>query len=503
MAVEKKYILALDQGTTSSRAIVFDFSGNVISTGQVEFRQIYPQPGYVEHDPMEILSSQMTSARTAIINAGINVLEIACIGITNQRETTIAWQRSTGRPLHNAIVWQCRRGAHLCDQLVEEGLKDYIQEKTGLVIDAYFSASKMKWMLDNVPEVAELAQKDDLCFGTVDSWLLWNLTSGKVHATDVSNVSRTMLFDINTLDWDEKLLTRLGIPRSSLPQVKPSVGEFGVCNENIFGAPIPITGIAGDQHAAMFGQCCFEKGVTKITYGTGCFILMNAGSKPPVSRSGLLATVGWQIGDEVVYALEGSAFNCGSAIKWLRDELHMIESPQQADQWAEEVEDNAGVCFVPAFTGLGAPHWDMYARGALLGITRGATNKHIARAVLESIALQTTELVEAMGKDAGTEIKELRVDGGVSNSNYVMQLQADLLGIPVLRPRCVETTAIGAAMMAGLGCGVYRSTEELGSVWSLERKFEPTMSREQADKMIKVWEKAVSRCSKWEDADEQ
>ncbi len=503
MAVEKQYILALDQGTTSSRAIVFDFKGNVISTGQVEFQQIYPQPGYVEHDPMEILSSQMTAARTAIINAGINVLEIASIGITNQRETTIAWQRSTGRPLYNAIVWQCRRGARLCDQLVEEGWKDYIQEKTGLVIDAYFSASKMKWILDNVPEAAELAEKDDLCFGTVDSWLLWNLTGGKVHATDVSNVSRTMLYDINRLDWDEKLLERFGVPRSALPEVKPSVGLFGVCNEHILGAPIPITGIAGDQHAAMFGQCCFDEGVTKITYGTGCFILMNVGNKPPVSKSGLVATIGWQIGDEVVYALEGSAFNCGSAIKWLRDELHMIETPQQADQWAEEVEDTAGVCFVPAFTGLGAPHWDMYARGALLGITRGATNKHIARAVLESIALQTTELVDAMGKDSGTDIRELRVDGGVSKSNYVMQLQADLLDIPVLRPQCVETTAIGAALMAGLGCGVYSSTDELREIWALERRFEPEMSREDAAGRIKMWEKAVERCSKWEEAEEQ
>ncbi len=497
MAVEKKYILALDQGTTSSRAIVFDLKGNAVSTGQVEFQQIYPQPGYVEHDPMEILSSQMTAARPAIINAGINVLEIASIGITNQRETTIAWQRSTGRPLYNAIVWQCRRGARLCDQLVEEGLKDYIQEKTGLVIDAYFSASKMKWMLDNVPEIAELAARDDLCFGTVDSWLLWNLTGGKVHATDVSNVSRTMLYDINRLDWDERLLTRLGIPRSSLPEVKPSVGLFGICNEHIFGAPIPITGIAGDQHAAMFGQCCFDKGVTKITYGTGCFILMNAGKCPPVSKAGLIATVAWQIGDEVVYALEGSAFNCGSAIKWLRDELHIIKSPQQADQWALEVEDTAGVCFVPAFTGLGAPHWDMYARGAIMGITRGATNKHIARAVLESIALQTTELVDAMSKDSGTDIRELRVDGGVSNGDFVMQLQADLLGIPVLRPVCVETTAIGAAMMAGLGCGVYSSTDELREVWSLQRRFEPDMPREEAEKKIKLWAKAVERCSNW------
>lgn len=502
MLTEKKFLLALDQGTTSSRAIVFDLHGNMVSVGQVEFKQIYPQPGYVEHDPMEILSSQMTAARTAIINAGINACDIAAIGITNQRETTVAWQRSTGRPLYNAIVWQCRRGARLCDQVVAEGLKDYIREKTGLVIDAYFSASKMKWLLDNIPEVKELAEKDDLCFGTIDSWLLWNLTGGKVHATDVSNASRTMLYDINKLDWDEKLLGRFDVPRSALPKVMPSVGLFGVCNKNIFGEEIPITGIAGDQHAAMFGQCCFEEGVTKITYGTGCFILMNVGEKPPVSNSGLLATIGWQIGNKVIYALEGSAFNCGSAIKWLRDELHMIEIPVQADKWAEEVEDTAGVCFVPAFTGLGAPHWDMYARGALLGITRGATNKHIARAVLESVALQTTELVDAMSKDCGKPLREIRVDGGVSNSNFVMQLQADLLDIPVLRPSCVETTAVGAAMLAGLGCGIYKDINELNSIWSLDRKFEPAMDKQTADKKKRLWSRAVERCSAWADAEE-
>ncbi len=501
MASEKRYLLALDQGTTSSRGIVFDFKGNVISTGQVEFKQIYPQPGYVEHDPMEILSSQMTAARTALINGGINAGEIAAVGITNQRETTIAWQRSTGRPLYNAIVWQCRRGASLCDKIVAEGMKDYIRDTTGLVIDAYFSASKMKWMLDNVPEVAELAAKDDLCFGTVDSWLLWNLTGGGVFATDVTNACRTMLFDIQKIDWDEKLLERFGIPRSALPEVKPSVSNFGICNEHIFGEEIPITGIAGDQHAAMFGQCCFDKGVAKITYGTGCFILMNVGNKRTVSNSGLLATIGWQIGDEIVYALEGSAFNCGSAIKWLRDELHMIESPQQADKWAEEVEDSAGACFVPAFTGLGAPHWDMYARGALLGVTRGVTNKHIARAVLESIALQTTELVDAMSRDSGTELKEVRVDGGVSNSDFVMQLQSDLLGISVLRPKCVETTAIGAAMMAGLGCGVYSSVDELRGVWALDTEFEPQMDNAQADAKKRMWTKAIERCSQWEEAE--
>ncbi|MBE6753560.1 MAG: glycerol kinase GlpK [Ruminococcaceae bacterium] len=492
---EKKYILALDQGTTSSRAIVFDLEGNTVSTGQHEFRQIYPQPGYVEHDPFEILSSQMSAAREAL--ATVNAEEIAAIGITNQRETTIAWQRSTGRPLYNAIVWQCRRGAPLCEQLIAEGEKQYIKDVTGLVIDSYFSASKMKWLLDNVPEVRRLADAGDLCFGTVDSWLLWNLTGGRVFATDITNACRTMLFDITKRDWDKHLLTRLGIPRSALPEVKPSAGQFGVSVENIFGCAIPITSIAGDQHAAMFGQCCFEEGVAKITYGTGSFILMNVGSKPPVSKSGLLATVAWQIGDDVVYALEGSAFNAGSAIKWLRDELHIIETPQQADRWAEDVEDTAGISFVPAFTGLGAPRWDMYARGGLLGITRGATNKHIARAVLESIALQCCELVDAMTDDSGIPLREIRVDGGVSNSAFVMQYQADLLGIPVLRPRCVETTAIGAAMLAGLGCGVYSGIEELRSVWALDKRFEPEKPAEWAAEKKRIWNKAVERCSGW------
>lgn len=499
---EKKYILALDQGTTSSRGIVFDLQGNAVSTGQVEFEQIYPQPGYVEHDPMEILSSQLDSAKAALKNGGISAEEIAAIGITNQRETTIAWQRSTGRPLYNAIVWQCRRGAPLCEQLIAEGEKEYIKEKTGLVIDAYFAASKMKWLLDNVSEVKELAAADDLCFGTVDTWLLWNLTGGKTFATDVSNASRTMLFDINKLDWDEHLLERMGVPRSALPEVKPSCGLFGVTDKDIFGAEIPVTGIAGDQHAAMFGQCCFDEGVVKITYGTGSFLLMNVGSKPTVSESGLLSTIGWQIGDKVVYALEGSAFNAGSAIKWLRDELHLIKDPQQADEWAEEVEDSAGLSFVPAFTGLGAPYWDMYARGALLGITRGATSKHIARAVLESIALQCCDLVDAMSRDSGIPIKEVRVDGGVSRSRFVMQMQADLLNIPALRPKCVETTAIGAAMLAGLGAGVYADTDELRDIWQLDTRFEPERDEEWRRKQLSRWKKAVERCSAWEETTE-
>ncbi len=494
---ERKFLMALDQGTTSSRALIFDLNGNVISTGQVEFTQIYPQPGYVEHDPMEIISSQTTAARSAMLSGGVLASEIAAIGITNQRETTVAWRRSNGQPLYNAIVWQCRRSAPFCEQLIADGHRDYIKEKTGLIIDSYFSATKMRWLLDNVPEVAQAAKENDLCFGTVDTWLLWNLTGGRSFATDVTNASRTMLFDITAMDWDERLLEITGVPRNALPAVCDSCGDFGTTNEYIFGAPIPVTGIAGDQHAAMFGQCCFDEGVAKITYGTGSFILMNAGSRPPVSESGLLATIGWRINGQVVYALEGSAFNAGSAIKWLRDELHMIESAAQADQWAEEVEDTAGVSFVPAFTGMGAPHWDMYARGALMGLTRGATNRHIARAVLESIALQCCELVSAMGKDTGVEIKELRVDGGVSRSRFVMQLQADLLGIPVLRPKCVETTAIGAAMLAGLGCGVYSDIDRLRSVWELDTRFEPAMSREQAAAKMRLWDKTVQRCAGW------
>jgi len=494
---DRKYILSLDQGTTSSRAIIFDRAGNMVSTGQVEFTQIYPQPGLVEHDPMEIISSQMTAARSAIINGGLLAGEIAAIGISNQRETTVAWRRSTGQPLYNAIVWQCRRGAPFCEQLIADGHADYIKEKTGLIIDSYFSASKMRWLLDNVPEVAEAAKENDLCFGTVDCWLLWNLTGGRVFATDATNACRTMLYDISAMDWDDRLLDIVGVPRNALPRVCDSCGYFGMTEEHIFGAQIPVTGIAGDQHAAMFGQCCFDEGVAKITYGTGSFILMNVGSKPPVYEPGLLATIGWRINGQTVYALEGSAFNAGSAIKWLRDELHMIESPQQADQWAEEVEDTAGVAFVPAFTGMGAPHWDMYSRGGLMGLTRGATSKHIARAVLESIALQCCELVSAMSRDTGVEIKELRVDGGVSNSRFVMQHQADLLGIPVLRPKCVETTAYGAAMLAGLGCGMYSGTDELRSVWALGKRFEPQMSREDASERMRIWNKAVARCAGW------
>lgn len=494
---DKKYIMAMDQGTTSSRCIIFDLEGRAVGSFQEEFEQIFPQPGYVEHNPMEILSTQMNSARMAMSDAGISAEDIAAIGITNQRETVVAWQRSTGKPVYNAIVWQCRRSAPLCERLKSDGTAEYIKEKTGLIVDAYFSATKMKWILDNVPEAAELNKAGDLCFGTVDSWLLWNLTGGRIHATDITNASRTMLFDIHKRDWDNTLLEIMGVSRKSLPEVKASAGYFGTTVESIFGAAIPVTGIAGDQHAATFGQCCFDVGSAKNTYGTGCFILMNTGEQPIKSKSGLLTTVCWQLGDKVTYALEGSAFNAGSAIKWLRDELHIIESAQQADTFAEEVEDSYGLSFVPAFTGLGAPYWDMYARGVLLGITRGTSNKHIARAVLESIALQCYDLFMAMEKDSGIELSEIKVDGGVSNSRFVMQLQADLLGHDVIRPDFVETTALGAAYFAGIGAGVWKTFDELRAVWKLGTVFKPTMDEKIAAKQISLWHRAVERSRGW------
>lgn len=494
---DKKYIMAMDQGTTSSRCIIFDLEGRAVGSFQEEFEQIFPQPGYVEHNPMEILSTQMNSARMAMSDAGISAEDIAAIGITNQRETVVAWQRSTGKPVYNAIVWQCRRSAPLCERLKSDGTAEYIKEKTGLIVDAYFSATKMKWILDNVPEAAELNKAGDLCFGTVDSWLLWNLTGGRIHATDITNASRTMLFDIHKRDWDNTLLEIMGVSRKSLPEVKASAGYFGTTVESIFGAAIPVTGIAGDQHAATFGQCCFDVGSAKNTYGTGCFILMNTGEQPIESKSGLLTTVCWQLGDKVTYALEGSAFNAGSAIKWLRDELHIIESAQQADTFAEEVEDSYGLSFVPAFTGLGAPYWDMYARGVLLGITRGTSNKHIARAVLESIALQCYDLFMAMEKDSGIELSEIKVDGGVSNSRFVMQLQADLLGRDVIRPDFVETTALGAAYFAGIGAGVWKTFDELRAVWKLGTVFKPTMDEKIAAKQISLWHRAVERSRGW------
>lgn len=489
-----KYILSLDQGTTSSRAIVFNTLGGIVGVGQKEFTQYYPKPGYVEHDPVEILETQLYAMRQAVNESGVKYEDIAAIGITNQRETVIAWDKVSGIPVYNAIVWQCRRTAPICEELKNKGLEDYIKKTTGLIIDPYFSGTKMKWMLENVPEVKRLNDQKRLCFGTVDSWLIFSLTEGKSFVTDVSNASRTMLFDINNLKWDERMLEKLGIDIDSLPRVVSSSEVVGMASSAVFGREIPIAGIAGDQHAALFGQCCFEEGMAKNTYGTGCFVLMNTGEVPVFSKQGLITTIGWKLGDKVTYALEGSAFNAGSAIKWLRDEIKLIETPQECDALAETVEDTAGAMFVPAFTGLGAPYWDMYARGSLLGITRGTTKAHICRAVLESIACESYDLFDVMEKESGVKLKELRVDGGASRSRFLMQCQADLIGRKVLRPTCLETTALGAAMLAGLATDVWSSTEELKAIWKINTVYEPDLNNEAVSGIIERWHKAV-KCS--------
>lgn len=493
-----KYILSIDQGTTSSRAVLFDAFGGVAGMGQREFPQLYPQPGYVEHDPVQILQTTLYAMRQAVEQAGVHARDIAAISITNQRETTVAWDGDTGIPVCNAIVWQCRRTAELCEELKAEGWEPYIREKTGLIIDAYFAGTKMKWILDHAPEARTLAAEGRLRFGTVDSWLIYSLTEGERFVTDVTNACRTMLFDIHTLQWDKKLLERLDIPESALPEVVESSGVIGMCHSSVLGREIPIAGVAGDQHAALFGQCCFEKGMTKNTYGTGCFVLMNTGETPVESKHGLLTTIGWSIGGKVTYALEGSAFNAGSAINWLRDGLHLIEKPAEADRMAESVEDNGGVYFVPAFTGLGAPYWDMYARGAVLGLTRGATDAHLARAVLESIAFESWDLFHAMEEDAGVQIPQLRVDGGASRSRFLMQLQSTLLGCPVCRPACLETTALGAAMLAGLATGVWESLEELSAIWKPQTTYEPGDPSENS-LLLSKWHRAVERCRQWEE----
>ncbi|MBP3323315.1 MAG: glycerol kinase GlpK [Clostridia bacterium] len=492
-----KYILSLDQGTTSSRAIVFNTLGGIVGISQKEFTQFYPKPGYVEHDPVEILETQLYAMRQAVQEAGISYEDIAAIGITNQRETVVAWDKVSGIPVCNAIVWQCRRTAEICEQLKNKGLEEYIKKTTGLLIDPYFSGTKMKWMLENVPEVKKLSDEKRLCFGTVDTWLIYSLTEGKTFVTDVSNASRTMLFDINNLKWDETLLNEMGVDIDSLPTVVSSSEVVGMASAEVFGREIPIAGIAGDQHAALFGQCCFEEGMAKNTYGTGCFVLMNTGDKPVLSKKGLITTIGWKIGDKVTYALEGSAFNAGSAIKWLRDELRLIESPQECDALAETVPDTLGAMFVPAFTGLGAPYWDMYARGSILGITRGTTKAHICRAVLESIACESYDLFDAMGEDSGVKLKELRVDGGASRSRFLMQCQANLINRKVLRPMCLETTALGAAMLAGLATGVWENTEELKAIWKVNTTFEPDGDIENAENIIWKWHKAVNRSMGW------
>ena len=469
-----KFILALDQGTSSSRAIVFDHEGNIRSVAQQEFTQYFPQPGWVEHNPMEIWSSEAAVVAQAISGIGIGGLDIAAIGITNQRETTIVWDARTGAPVYNAIVWQDRRTSAFCDTLKERGLVDKIREKTGLIIDAYFSGTKIKWILDNVPGAREKARVGELRFGTVDSWLVWQLTRGEVHITDVSNASRTMLFNIHTLEWDKELLELLDIPLSMMPAVKSSSEVYGHTKTTIFAHEVPIAGIAGDQQAALFGQMCTEPGAVKNTYGTGCFLLMNTGGKPILSRNNLLTTVAWKIGDCVNYALEGSIFVGGSVVQWLRDGLGIIRSSSEIEALAASVPDNGGVYFVPALTGMGAPYWDQYAHGVICGITRGTTAAHIARAALEGIAFQTMDIVHAMEKDAGVPLAELKVDGGASRNNLMMQFQADILGAKVVRPVVTETTAMGAAYLAGLAVGYWGSLDEIKAQWQVERCFTPT-----------------------------
>lgn len=492
-----KYILSIDQGTTSSRAVLFDSFGGVAGMGQKEFTQIYPQPGYVEHDAAEILQTTLFAMRQAVAQAGATASDIAAVSITNQRETTVAWDAVTGVPVCNAIVWQCRRTAPECERLKAAGMEEYIKDVTGLIVDPYFSGTKMKWVLDHVPAARELAKKDRLRFGTIDTWLAYSLTGGAAYVTDVSNASRTMLFDIHKLRWDEALCKELGIPASALPRVAECGEIVGMCSPEILGEEIPIAGMAGDQHAALFGQCCFEKGMAKNTYGTGCFVLMNTGDTPVKSKCGLLTTIAWKIGGKTCYALEGSAFNAGSAIQWLRDELEIIKTPQEADMLAETVEDAGGVAFVPAFTGLGAPYWDMYARGALLGVTRGTKRAHLCRAVLESIALESYDLVKAMERESGTCITELRVDGGASRSRFLMQYQADVLDARISRPQCLETTALGSAMMAGLTVGVWDSMEELSAVWRESAGFTPSCAPERREADVARWHEAVKRSMGW------
>ena len=493
------YIAALDQGTTSSRAILFHETGEIAARAQYPFRQIYPQPGWVEHDPMEIWASERRAL--AEITSHIDPRQVAAIGITNQRETTILWDRRTGEPIHNAIVWQCRRTAPFCDGLKAQGLGETIAEKTGLLIDAYFSASKIRWLLDNVPGARERAERGELCFGTVDSWLIWQLSGGAVHVTDYSNASRTMLFNIHTLRWDEELCELFGIPMSILPRPVGNSEVYGLVARDLPEleglAGIPICGSIGDQPAALFGQGCFHPGEAKNTYGTGCFTLMNVGREAVRSRAGLVTSVGWSIGGETSYALEGSVFNAGSTIQWLRDELKLIDSAPECDRLAESVPDSGGVVIVPAFTGLGAPYWDMYARGTILGLTRGSTRAHIARAVLDAIALQVTDLVRAMNADAPCPIPTLRVDGGASVSDILMQIQADLLGIPVDRPAQVETTAFGAAALAGLAAGVWKDTGELEKLRRSQHVFTPLRSGADCGREYRRWQRAVERARAW------
>jgi glycerol kinase len=498
------YVLALDQGTTSSRAILFDREGNPVSSAQQEFRQLYPQPGWVEHDPVEIHLTQRAVARDAVEQSGIPAREIRAVGITNQRETTLLWDRQTGEPLYNAIVWQDRRTAPLCAELRAAGAEGTIRAKTGLVVDPYFSGTKLAWLLDHIPGARGRAERGELAFGTVDTWLVWQLTESRIHVTDPSNASRTMLFDIHRGDWDEELLRLLRVPRAVLPDVLPSGHLFGMLPPSLLGEPIPIAGIAGDQQAALFGQGCHHAGMAKNTYGTGCFMLMHTGSRAVNSTHGLITTACAQLGHardardaDKEYALEGSVFVAGALVQWLRDELRFFESSAEIEALAASVSDNAGVYLVPAFTGLGAPYWDPYARGALLGLTRGTTRAHIARAALEAIAYQSADVLDAMQKDAGRPLSELRVDGGAAANDLLMQFQADVLGVPVVRPRVLETTALGAAFLAGLTVGVWSSREELAALWQAEKRFEPQMDRSHAAELMGRWRAAVERSRGW------
>ncbi|NLY45802.1 MAG: glycerol kinase GlpK [Tissierella sp.] len=492
--------MALDQGTTSSRAIIFNYEGEIVKVAQNEFTQYYPKTGWVEHDAMEIWGTQSGVAREVLETAGIRPEEIAAIGITNQRETTVVWDKTTGRPIYNAIVWQCRRTAGICDDLRARGLEDYIRENTGLVIDAYFSGTKIKWILDNVEGAREKAENGELLFGTVDTWLIWNLTRGKVHVTDYSNASRTMIYNIKELKWDEKLLEELGIPASMLPEVKQSSEVYGVTDSQTFGgAEIPISGIAGDQQAALFGQACFEPGMAKNTYGTGCFMLMNTGEEIVPSKNGLVTTIAWGVDGKVEYALEGSIFVAGAVVQWLRDEMKMINDAADSEYFATKVKDNNGVYLVPAFVGLGAPYWDSYARGTMVGLTRGANRNHIIRAALESIAYQTRDVLEAMQDDSGIELSTLKVDGGAVANNFLMQFQSDILGAQVQRPNIIETTALGAAYLAGLAVGFWPNKDEITNRWSVNREFNPEMAEDEKQSLYKGWKKAVERSLKWEE----
>ena len=492
-----KYMMALDSGTTSNRCILFDRAGRIVSVAQREFTQYFPQPGWVEHDANEIWATLLGVAVEAMQMAGAAAADIAAIGITNQRETTIVWDKATGEPVHHAIVWQCRRTSEYCDELRARGLTARFREKTGLVLDAYFSATKLHWLLENVPGVRERAAKGELLFGTVETWLIWKLTGGRAHVTDYSNASRTMLFNINTLDWDEEILAELNIPRSMLPKPLPSSGLFGTTDPSLLGGEIPITGAAGDQQAALFGQTCFQPGEAKNTYGTGCFLLMNTGEKPVFSQNGLVTTIAWGLGEKVTYALEGSIFVAGAAIQWLRDEMKLIANAAESEAVAQEVTDTNGCYVVPAFTGLGAPYWDQYARGAIVGLTRGCNRAHIVRATLDSLTAQTYDVLNAMRADSGIALASLKVDGGASANNYLMQTQADVIGAPVLRPTCVESTAMGAAYLAGLAVGFWRDQAEIRKIWAVDRTFEPQLDAKSRDARLHGWHRAVQRAFDW------